>query len=300
MTAVDLLRELRRKKIAVVAQRDELAITAPKGVLSDALRAQLIAHKSELLDLLRAPLAEQPRIAPLERGSHEPIEFVASFAQQRLWLLQQLAPENSFCNVPISWRLIGRLDVQALQQTLDALVARHETLRTTFRAEDKSVLQVTGQPQPVKLAIVDLSELPERDREAEARQLAEQEGLRPFDLSTGPLIRAQLLRLSSEDHVLQLTLHHIISYRTAGRSRFWLETWVCCTKPIVQVARPRYPRFPFSTRTSRFGSGSGSRAACSRSSSITGDRGSRVYPSCSCRRIGRAPRCPVMRGLARH
>jgi len=155
MTAVDLLRELRRNKIAVAVHGDELAITAPKGALSEALRAQLIAHKSELLELLSVSSAERQRIPSVGRSSREPTEFAASFAQQRLWFLQQLAPDNPFYNVRIPWRLIGRLDVQALRQALDALVVRHETLRTTFRAQGETVLQVIGAPMPAKLGGAD-------------------------------------------------------------------------------------------------------------------------------------------------
>ena len=99
----------------------------------------------------------------------------------------------------------------ALQKCLDALVARHETLRTTFRSDGEGAVQVIGAPEPVKLAVVDLTGHRQGEREEEARRLVEAEGLRPFDLSAGPLFRAQLLRLSAVDHVLLLTLHHIIS-----------------------------------------------------------------------------------------
>jgi len=98
------------------------------------------------------------------------------------------------------------LDVRALQASVNALVARHETLRTTFRADGETPSQVIGPVGPVQLALVDLSVLPKSDREREARPLVEEEARRPFDLSTGPLLRARLLRLSAEDHVLQLTL----------------------------------------------------------------------------------------------
>jgi amino acid adenylation domain-containing protein len=134
-----------------------------------------------------------------------------SFAQQRLWFLHRLAPANPFYNTSVCRRLCGKLDVKVLQTSLDGLVARHETLRTIFRADGETPVQVIGPPQPVALVIVDLTAVCETEREAEARRLVEAEALRPFDLAAGPLMRVQLLRLSAEHHVLQLTLHHIIS-----------------------------------------------------------------------------------------
>jgi non-ribosomal peptide synthetase component F len=211
MTAIALFRELRRRGATVSVDRNELEVTAPEGALSSKLREQLTEHRSELIKLLSDVAEEPERIPHLERGSGERAEFTVSFAQQRLWFLHKLAPDNPFYNMPIPWRLSGKLNVGALQASLDALVARHETLRTTFQMNCETALQVVVPPRPVELALLDLTALPESDREAEARRLVEEEGRRPFNLSAGPLFRAQLLRLSAVDHVLQLTMHHIIS-----------------------------------------------------------------------------------------
>jgi len=134
-----------------------------------------------------------------------------SFAQQRLWFLHQLLPDNPFYNMRIPWRLTGKLNVRALRASLNALVARHETLRTTFRSDGETAFQVIGPQRRWRLPLVDLTQSPESERETEARRLVEEDALRPFNLSAGPLFRAQLLRLSAEDHVLQLMMHHIIS-----------------------------------------------------------------------------------------
>ena len=141
-----------------------------------------------------------------------------SFTQQRLWLLHRLFPANPFYNLPMTWRLQGPLDVDALRASLNGLVARHEILRTTFRVKGETPLQVISPPAPIALGIHDLSALPEDERQAEARRQAGAQNQVPFDLSAGPLLRAQLLRLSHEDHVLRLTLrqHHRRRLVTAG------------------------------------------------------------------------------------
>jgi amino acid adenylation domain-containing protein len=134
----------------------------------------------------------------------------ASFAQRRLWFLQQLEPDASAYNVPAAVRLNGRLDASALSRTLDEVVRRHEALRTTFASEGGEPVQVIHPPAPVELPVTDLTHLPEDEREAEALRLAGEEARSPFDLARGPLLRARLLRLSDEEHVALFTMHHII------------------------------------------------------------------------------------------
>ncbi|MFP2963496.1 amino acid adenylation domain-containing protein, partial [Myxococcus sp. 1LA] len=132
-----------------------------------------------------------------------------SFAQQRLWFLEQLAPGSAFYTLPTVVKLAGPLDVAALERSFDALVLRHEALRTTFRAESGTPVQVIAPEGRVTLSLKDLSGHP--DAEHEARSYAEAEALRPFNLEKGPLLRASLLRLGAQDHVLVLMMHHIVS-----------------------------------------------------------------------------------------
>ena len=134
-----------------------------------------------------------------------------SFAQQRLWFLDQLDPGSALYNMPRQIRTTGALDDSALEQALSALVARHESLRTTFPTVDGQPVQLVAPPTPIRLPLVDLQEIPVPQRESEARRYALQEAHRPFDLARGPLFRARLLRLEAEEHVLLLTLHHIVS-----------------------------------------------------------------------------------------
>ncbi len=136
-----------------------------------------------------------------------------SFAQQRLWFLDQLEPGNPAYNLATAVLLTGPLDRPALAASLEDMVARHEALRTTFRLVDDSdeePVQRIAPPAPLPLPRIDLASLPEEAREAEALRLAAEEVMRPFDLARGPLLRAALLRLDAARHVALLTLHHMV------------------------------------------------------------------------------------------
>ncbi|HEV2728127.1 MAG TPA: amino acid adenylation domain-containing protein, partial [Solirubrobacterales bacterium] len=153
---------------------------------------------------------EGPPAPPLARVSREQ-ELPLSFAQQRLWFLDRLEPGSGFYNSGKAVRLGGALDVRALRRALSEVVRRHEALRTTFPAVEGRPVQLVHEARPLPLDVEDLTALPEGGREAEARRLGAEEASRPFDLSAGPLLRARLLRLGPEEHVLLLTMHHIVS-----------------------------------------------------------------------------------------
>jgi NRPS condensation-like uncharacterized protein/acyl carrier protein len=147
---------------------------------------------------------------PLTAVSREQ-QLPLSFAQQRLWFLDQLEPNSSFYNIAVGRRLQGVLDVAVLERSLNELARRHESLRTTFSVRDSQPLQIIAEPQPLRLTVEDLSHLAEAEREVEASRLARAEAQQPFVLSMGPLWRTKLLKLSETEHVLLLTLHHIIA-----------------------------------------------------------------------------------------
>jgi amino acid adenylation domain-containing protein len=134
-----------------------------------------------------------------------------SFAQQRLWFLQQLHPDSPVYNVPQAIRLTGPLNIAVLQQSLNEIVRRHEILRTTFPLTNGEPRQAITPPRVVELPHVDLRHLPPQEREAETRRLIATESHRPFDLTRGPLLRASLFQLATDDFVLLLNLHHIIT-----------------------------------------------------------------------------------------
>src|SRR5215208_3859265 len=141
-------------------------------------------------------------------------ELPLSFAQQRLWFLDQLAPGSAAYNLSGRLRLEGQLDVSSLEASLNEIVRRHEALRTIFSTHDGEPVQIILSELLLPLPLIDLSHLPTSERETAIRQLCEEEASQPFDLSTGPLVRARLLRLSKlpgEEHVLLLSMHHIIS-----------------------------------------------------------------------------------------
>jgi amino acid adenylation domain-containing protein len=134
-----------------------------------------------------------------------------SFAQQRLWFIEQLEPGTHTYNVGRGVRLRGRLDIGALRRSLNTIVERHEALRTSFNAVDGMPVQVFAPVLSLPLPVADLTGLPDEEREAQGQRLAEEEIRRPFDLTRAPLFRARVLRLGSDDHILVVTLHHIIS-----------------------------------------------------------------------------------------
>ncbi len=144
-------------------------------------------------------------LAPTERGG----PLALSFAQQRLWFLSQMEPDGWSYNLPFALRLTGTLDADALSKSFEQVIARHETLRTTFREIDGKPVQVIGSAGEFVLPLDDLSGLPDSRREEAVREAASVEVRRPFRLDQDRPIRARLLRLGQEEHVLLVTLHHI-------------------------------------------------------------------------------------------
>ena len=157
------------------------------------------ADKRALLTELLRQEGSKIHIAPL------------SFAQQRLWFLDQLEPDNPSYNLRQALRLEGDLDVFALEQTLNHIIARHESLRTTFKTIDGQPVQVVSGDREIDLVFANLEELPEEEREGEARRLAIAEAWSPFDLSRDYPLRATLVRINRDHHWLLLTMHHIAS-----------------------------------------------------------------------------------------
>src|SRR6185503_2358392 len=145
--------------------------------------------------------AGRRELAPLKRASREQ-PLVLSFAQQRLWFLDQLEPGSAVYNIPVGLRLVGKLDVAALERALSEIIRRHEVLRTTFAGVDGMPVKVIGPAEPLRMAVTELSELEGAEQEQAVRQIAGATAQEPFDLGQGPLLRVQLLRLSEQEHVL--------------------------------------------------------------------------------------------------
>jgi amino acid adenylation domain-containing protein len=147
---------------------------------------------------------------PLEKATRTG-SIPLSFAQQRLWFMQQLEPDSPFYNMLTAVRLQGELNTAALERVLNEILRRHEALRTAFSHQDGLPLQLITPHCDILLPIVELQSLNESERENRALELAQQEAQLPFDLSTGPLLRARLLKLSEKEHIVLFTLHHIVS-----------------------------------------------------------------------------------------
>ncbi|QHG16927.1 condensation domain-containing protein [Nostoc sp. ATCC 53789] len=150
----------------------------------------------------------QPQIVPQSRESNL---FPLSFAQQRLWFIDQLQPGNSAYNISQPMRIVGSLNVAALEQSFNEVVRRHEVLRTTFIVVDGQPLQVIAPSFSFKLPVVDLQELSQEQKEAEVLRLASEEAQQPFDLTKVPLLRVTLLQLAASEYALLLTMHHIVA-----------------------------------------------------------------------------------------
>jgi hypothetical protein len=148
-----------------------------------------------------------PPLRPFPHNDALPL----SFAQERLWFLDQLDPQSSTYNQIYVLRLEGPLDVAALNETLTAIAERHDSLRTIFTTVNGTPTQVVLPPAPHSLAIIDLQSLAPEAREQEARRLAVAFAQRPYDLAYGPLWRTHLIQLEAEAHLLVIGLHHIVS-----------------------------------------------------------------------------------------
>ncbi len=172
-------------------------------------RARLSPSKQALLEKWRQTGAEPAANAIPRRSGSGPVPL--SLAQERLWFLDQMELGAPVYNLPLAVGLTGRLDVEALRQSLDALVRRHAALRTTFTMVDDLPAQVIAPPLPLPCPIVDLGGIAEHERMGAAQRWMINAVQQPFSLEQGPLLRATLLRLDEQEHVLLLVMHHIIS-----------------------------------------------------------------------------------------
>ncbi|HEY0762320.1 MAG TPA: amino acid adenylation domain-containing protein [Pyrinomonadaceae bacterium] len=167
-----------------------------------------IAALAENIEELRfGGAGSRPAVERVSRAQRLPL----SYAQQRLWFLEQMEPGSAIYNVPLALRVSGELAVEVLEASLREVVRRHEVLRTRFVLRDGEAEQVIDEQVEFKLGLEDLSGMERVAAERAVQEQARTEAQRGFDLSTGPLLRAKLLRLSANEHVLLLTMHHIVS-----------------------------------------------------------------------------------------
>ena len=171
--------------------------TARIDTLSEKRRAlfELLVNEGKRKNSEKAPIPKR------QRAGHGGL----SYAQARLWFLNQLQPENPFYNCPLALRLRGRVEVGALERGVAEIVRRHEVLRTRIVSVDGKPEQVIEEKIKIQLAVEEVG------GQEEAERACREEALRPFDLSRGPLLRVRLLRVADDEHVLLMTMHHIVS-----------------------------------------------------------------------------------------
>ena len=213
MKAVEkLLSRMNQLDVRIRLEGDHLHLDAPEGVLTPELLASISEHKTKIMGFLRCEDHEKvdyPEDAVSEINRRENIP--ASFAQQGMWFLDRLEPDAVAYNIVKGYRYRGAIDTKALEDSINRIVQRHETLRTSFCQKQGQPYQVIAPHLEVALLVVDLTEMRSGNPEDEARNIALHESLYRFDLSKGPLIRAHLLKLTPEEHIFLLTIHHIIA-----------------------------------------------------------------------------------------
>ena len=210
MKVVEFLSYLNSLDMKLWLEGEKLRFQAPKGVMTPEIKEEIAAKKPEILDFLRA--AKIPtntvdlEIIPVSRDQDLPL----SFAQQRLWFLQQLSPDSHSYNLLEALRLEGSLNLLALEQSLSELIRRHEILRTTFPMIEGQPIQRIAPPSPVSLPLEDLQGLSKNEQTEHLQEIAIALSLKPFNLAKESLVQFKLLKLSSQEYVLLLKMHHII------------------------------------------------------------------------------------------
>ncbi|HEU4324676.1 MAG TPA: condensation domain-containing protein, partial [Roseiflexaceae bacterium] len=175
--------------------------------LRELFAAPTVAQQAALVDSKRRRSSDNAPLVAAGQGGVRPL----SFAQQRLWFLDQLQPGSPLYNIPALVRFSGRLDIEALRRSFETIVARHEVLRTTFALVDDQPVQVVAPELPLALELLDFRSLPADRRDAAIERATAEETNRPFDLRAGPLVRTALLQRDDEEFLLLVTMHHSIS-----------------------------------------------------------------------------------------
>ena len=208
----ELLTQLRERDVKLWLDGERLRYSAPPGGLSDELREDLRAHKSDITAFLREAQQAARSAPPMQRIPRDGA-MPLSFAQERLWFLNQFQSDGGGAtyNMCGAVRLDGPLDIEALERSFDTICDRHETLRSRFPVVDGTARLVIEPQGAIPLPVIDLSHLERPANEAEVRRHAAEDYARAFDMAAGPLLRLALFRFHGESHVLVLNMHHVIS-----------------------------------------------------------------------------------------
>ncbi len=212
MSVEKLIAELRERDIALWVDEGRLRFSAPPGVMSDALRARLAENREALIDWLTALMntAEQSAPKPIARIERDG-ELPLSFAQERLWFIDQLGTGGAAYNIAMALTLQGDLNVAALKWSFESVIARHEILRSqVVTRRHRPVLQFESWNE-FDLPVIPLEGMGDGEAESAVCDAVHQEIGKPFDLNHDRLLRARLFRVCDDEHVLVLVIHHIVS-----------------------------------------------------------------------------------------
>ena len=240
MTLKEFLISLNARGIQVYLDEGKLKTKSQPGAITEEIAAGIRERKDALIALLAsaAPQAPDATLVPIAQADRGTL----SFAQQRLWFLDQFANGSAHYNMPAMLRLTGALDRRALQATLDEIVRRHEVLRTAYRKTSTGGVQVVAPPSPVVVSFVDLSGAPQDEQQARIDALMGQEVATSFDLAHDLMIRVSLARLAVDSHILFLTLHHIAA--DGWSLGILVNEFVALYQALVEGKGPTLPNLP--------------------------------------------------------
>ncbi|PSB51011.1 non-ribosomal peptide synthetase [filamentous cyanobacterium Phorm 6] len=204
------LAELAERGVKLWLESDTLRFRAPKGVMTSENRELLVLHKTKVISLLSQSNTSandtKQTLVPVSAKRDIPL----SFPQEQLWFLSQLNSNNVSYNELFALRFLGVLNIVALEQSLNKIVARHAALRTNFTVVNGQPVQIIAESLTLTVPVVDLSNLPASDRENEVQRLATEQAHKPFDLVSDPLIQVTVLKLTDTEYIFLLRTHHIV------------------------------------------------------------------------------------------
>ena len=210
-TIDEFLTNLRNLDIKIWSEGKRLRYSAPEGTVTSDLIPQLKQRKTEILAFLheakRSSNSHPAEISSISREGDLPL----SFAQERIWILNEIENKNATYNIPFSLQLRGNLNDKALEQSIQTLLQRHETLRTCFNDREGTPIQIIESKIDFSLPIETVEFPTKKQQMKHVEKLAIKEAREPFDLKHAPLIRARIVRINAQSHVLLMTMHHIIS-----------------------------------------------------------------------------------------
>lgn len=211
MNTTALLAKLRHLGVKLWIEDGKLRFSAPKGVLTTQLKAEMAEHKEHIISFLsNASSDREHSMPPLQKADRRgPLPL--SFAQNRMWFLNQLAPGSAYYNIPSALFLRGLLDIDVLEQVFLEIVRRHEVLRTVYKNEDGHIQQVIKDPPSKILTFEDCSCVEEETRQELVERTIKEESSKSFDLTRDLMLRVKALRLDADKHVVVFNMHHIAS-----------------------------------------------------------------------------------------